>query len=66
LINEPELAKQIIKETMRGAGPDIPVSVKTRIGYNEESLDTWLRHLLEVEPCAITIHGRTKKVHIVV
>ncbi len=60
LINDPELAKKIIRETKRGAGC-LPVSVKTRVGYNKENLDEWLRHLLSTDPAAITIHARTKK-----
>jgi len=60
LIQSPQLAKKIISETKRGAGT-IPVSVKTRIGYAKETLDEWLPHILEMEPAAITIHGRTKK-----
>ena len=60
LINDPELAKKIIKETKRGAGR-LPVSVKTRVGYNKERLDEWLPELLLAEPVAITIHARTKK-----
>lgn len=60
LINNPELAQEIIRETMRGAG-DLPVSVKTRIGFNEIGLEKWLPYLLEMDLAAITIHGRTKK-----
>ncbi len=60
LILEPKLAQEIIKETKRGAGP-LPVSVKTRLGYNVNVLDTWLPNLLETEPAAITLHCRTKK-----
>jgi tRNA-dihydrouridine synthase B len=39
----------------------IPVSVKTRIGITENVIESWAQHLLEVEPVAITIHGRTLK-----
>ncbi len=39
----------------------IPVSVKTRIGYNKNELDTWLPALLEVKPALITVHARTRK-----
>lgn len=39
----------------------IPVSVKTRIGYSENTVTEWVKHLLEVEPVAISIHGRTLK-----
>lgn len=37
----------------------IPVSVKTRIGYEYPVVDAWIPALLEVEPVAIGIHGRT-------
>ena len=60
LILAPELAKKIIKETKRGAGK-LPVSVKTRIGYNKIETKEWISKLLEMEPAAITIHGRTRK-----
>lgn len=60
LMKTPKLAQEIILATMRGAG-DIPVSVKTRIGYNKNELETWLPALLETKPAAITLHARTKK-----
>ncbi len=60
LIKHPELAKEIIKETKRGAGT-LPVSVKTRIGYNTITIDEWIRHIMDVQPAAITLHGRTRK-----
>lgn len=59
LIKNPELAKEIINATKEGAGK-IPVSVKTRIGYKENELETWLPHLFETEPALITIHARTR------
>src|SRR5574341_2069479 len=37
----------------------IPVSVKTRIGYDEVVVDDWIQTLLEEKPVAISIHGRT-------
>lgn len=37
----------------------IPVSVKTRVGYETPIIATWLPYLLEVEPVAVCIHGRT-------
>ena len=92
LINTPELAKEIIRETKRaskdwsegqkltevGLSDDIisfvnkhrpkkverrllPVSVKTRTGYNKNSVHEWISHLLEAKPAAITLHGRTFK-----
>ncbi len=39
----------------------IPLSVKTRIGYDQIVVEEWVRHLLEEEPAAITLHGRTLK-----
>lgn len=60
MINTPDLAKEIIKETIRGAGK-LPVSVKTRIGWNQISTEEWVGHLLEVNPAVITLHLRTRK-----
>ena len=39
----------------------LPVSVKTRIGYEEIVTEEWIPTILEMEPAAITIHGRTLK-----
>ena len=47
-----------------GTRPDItplPISVKTRIGYDSIITREWLKHLLEVEPDNISLHGRTLK-----
>lgn len=64
LIRTPELAKEIILATKRGAnydGKNIPVSVKTRIGFNKVEIDTWIPAILETEPAALTVHLRTVK-----
>lgn len=37
----------------------IPISVKTRLGYDRVVIDDWLRTLLEEDPAAISLHGRT-------
>lgn len=58
MIKNPEKAKEIILAA-RTAG--IPVSVKTRIGYNHESIDEWLPNLLEENLPALTVHLRTRK-----
>ncbi len=60
LIRNPELAKEIIQETKRGA-PNLPVSVKTRIGYNKIITEEWIARLIEAKPSAIIVHGRTMK-----
>ncbi|MEE8404344.1 MAG: tRNA-dihydrouridine synthase [candidate division Zixibacteria bacterium] len=60
LINTPELGKEIIAAAIEGAGK-LPVSVKTRIGYNSITIAEWVEHLLETNLAAITLHLRTKK-----
>ena len=60
LMKNPELAQEIIAATKRGAG-NLPVSVKTRIGYDKDELKTWLPALLKAEPAAIILHLRTRK-----
>jgi nifR3 family TIM-barrel protein len=60
LIKNPQLAKQIIEAAKDGAG-GLPVSVKTRLGYNTDELEEWLPILLSAEPAAIFIHARTRK-----
>lgn len=37
----------------------IPVSVKTRIGYETPAVAEWIPRLLEAAPAAISLHGRT-------
>ncbi len=60
MIKNPELAKQIIQAAKEGA-PNIPVSVKTRLGYSTDELEVWLPLLLEANPALITLHARTRK-----
>ncbi len=60
LIQNPELAKDIISATLAGAG-NMPVSVKTRIGFNKDEIDTWLPNILESNVAALTVHLRTRK-----
>jgi tRNA-dihydrouridine synthase len=59
LIGEPELAKEIILATKEGT--DLPVSVKTRTGIKQHQTEAWISELLEVEPAAIILHGRTQR-----
>jgi tRNA-dihydrouridine synthase len=37
----------------------IPLSVKTRLGYDTIIVERWIEHLLRERPCAISLHGRT-------
>ncbi len=60
MIKDPENAKAVIMAAKRGA-PNLPISVKTRLGYNKDELDTWLPELLSCDIAAITIHARTRK-----
>lgn len=39
----------------------IPVSVKTRIGYDSIITEQWIENLLEAKPNMISLHGRTLK-----
>ncbi|MBA5866616.1 MAG: hypothetical protein GDA67_07985 [Nitrospira sp. CR1.3] len=45
------------------AGPivrnTIPLSVKTRLGYDAVIVDRWIEHLLLERPAVISLHGRT-------
>jgi tRNA-dihydrouridine synthase B len=41
----------------------IPVSVKTRLGYDSIVITDWVRELLELEPAVISLHGRTLVQH---
>jgi len=58
LIKNPSNARALIRAA-KTAG--LPVSVKTRLGYNSDELETWLPELLAEEPAAVTLHARTRK-----
>ncbi len=58
LMKNPKLARELIRAA-REAG--LSVSVKTRIGYSENEIETWLPELLAENISAITIHARTRK-----
>ena len=58
LIKNPKLARELIR-VMR-ASTDLPISVKTRLGYNTIDLN-WIKELLEEDLAALSIHLRTRK-----
>lgn len=60
LINNRELASDIIKATQEGAGGRLPVSVKTRLGFTEVDL-TWPEFLLGHDLAMLSMHCRTRK-----
>lgn len=73
-IKEPQKALEVLKAAREGWGNSpfikggahragdfvLPVSIKTRIGYNKVDLD-WLRLLLGQKLPALTVHLRTRK-----
>ncbi|MFA6353571.1 MAG: tRNA-dihydrouridine synthase [Candidatus Paceibacterota bacterium] len=64
LIKTPQLARKIIEAAHAGieaTGSHIPVSVKTRIGFNKEEIDKWIPELVKKDISALTIHLRTTK-----
>jgi tRNA-dihydrouridine synthase len=60
LIKEPELAKEIIAAVKQEAN-DIPVSVKTRLGYSTVDTENWIGLLLNQGVDMLTVHGRIAK-----
>ncbi|MDB5244925.1 MAG: tRNA-dihydrouridine synthase [Parcubacteria group bacterium] len=58
MIKHPEVAVEIIRAAKKSG---LPVSVKTRIGYNTEDIDGWLPVLLGEDIEALTVHLRTRK-----
>ncbi len=64
MIKTPEIAKEIIEAVKKGiksSGKNIPISVKTRVGYNTVEIDTWIKSLLEQDIASLTVHARTRK-----
>ena len=60
MIQNPTQAKRVIRAAQRGAWP-LPVSVKTRIGYNKIEIDTWIPAVLSCDVAVLTVHLRTRK-----
>lgn len=55
-----ELANRIIDATREGLAGRLPLSVKTRLGFNEVDM-SWFDFLLGKELQMLTVHGRTRK-----
>ncbi len=53
-------AQEVIRAAQEGAG-DIPVSVKTRLGWNKVEFKEWLPKILECNIPTLTVHLRTRK-----
>jgi len=61
LIKDHALAQSIVLATKKGVSGRIPVSIKTRIGYNTIDTEHWISFLLSLDIDALIIHGRTAK-----
>ncbi|MCK9597179.1 tRNA-dihydrouridine synthase [Candidatus Pacearchaeota archaeon] len=61
LMKNPKLARKIIRSAIEGVRGKIPVSVKTRIGYNKIEYKKWLSEIIKEDISALTIHLRTRK-----
>ncbi len=59
LIDQPQLAQEIILATKEAT--HLPVSVKTRTGIRQHETERWIEQIIETKPAAITLHGRTQK-----
>jgi nifR3 family TIM-barrel protein len=60
MMKDAGLAQAVIVAAKEG-GRGLPVSVKTRVGFNKVELEDWLPKLLETDLAAVTIHARTRK-----
>lgn len=64
MIKTPERAIEVINAAKQGiadSGRDIPLSVKTRVGYNKPDIENWIGLLLQQNIAALTVHARTRK-----
>ncbi len=69
LIKNPKRAVKIIRAAKKGIKRAckelkkeiIPLSVKTRIGYNKDTMEDWITVLLKEKIAVLSIHARTKK-----
>lgn len=59
LIDQPDLAKEIILAAKEGT--HLPVSVKTRTGIRLHETEKWMTTVMETRPAAVILHGRTQK-----
>jgi tRNA-dihydrouridine synthase len=59
-IENRQLADEIIEATTTGLAGRLPLSVKTRLGFNEVDM-SWFEFLLAKKLDMLTVHGRTRK-----
>lgn len=61
LIKNRSLADEIISAAVDGCRGLLPLSVKTRIGFDSVVTEDWTEFLLKYDLAALTVHGRTSK-----
>jgi len=69
LITNPKRAQKIMRAIKKGIAEaskemskdPIPFSVKTRLGFNADTMEDWMKVILREKPAALTIHARTRK-----
>ena len=61
LIEDRSLAEELILATQEAARGRVPVSIKTRLGFNRIETDNWAGFLLGFKPDALIMHGRVAK-----
>lgn len=61
----PAFINRLVEQAAAELPPDarrrrpIPLSVKTRVGYDVPEVEEWIPRLLQMEPAAVAVHGRT-------
>lgn len=60
LLREPDIAQAIVKEVVKAV--EVPVTVKTRIGWNNQTINIldFAKRMEDSGAAMITIHGRTR------
>jgi tRNA-dihydrouridine synthase len=58
LINNPTLARELFIAVRESADGRVPVSIKTRLGFDRLVTEPWAQFLLALKPAALTVHAR--------
>lgn len=60
LMRDPQRAQAIIQAAKEGLG-DLPLAVKTRLGYHVIETESWIGAVLAAKPDVLVVHGRTRQ-----
>jgi tRNA-dihydrouridine synthase C len=61
LLQDPEVLHRIVSEVRRAVPPEMPVSAKMRLGYNDDSIaEECAQAIADAGACELVVHGRTK------